>query len=190
MISTKVVVQVIAFDPFNDRAIGPPQPACETRRQHFQRCGYQDGLNVCIASAHGRNDCPRYIGDDDATGADGDVDRTWYSILVAVRLPPQCKLAVLNGAIEIGDVEAVVVLRIRDRSRDDAAWERDVRSVGTRSSRACNQGVLACAAWTDDQHETPRANEICWGCRRRGQSCHATRFPPHHTLRTAAASTA
>src|SRR5262249_17857892 len=49
-------------------------------------------LDVRIASAHGGNDCPRYIGDDNANGADGDVDRTWYSIFVAVRFPPQCEL--------------------------------------------------------------------------------------------------
>ena len=97
------------------------------------------------------------------------------------------RTAVLNGAIEIGDVKAVVVFRIRDRSRDDAARKRDVRSVGTRSTRACDQSVFACVTWADDQHETSRANEICWGCRRRGQSRHARRFPPHHTLRTAAA---
>src|SRR5262249_26106426 len=47
--------------------------------------------------------------------------------------------------------------------------------------RACDQSVFACATWADDQHETSRANEIYWSCRRRGQSHHARRFPPHQT---------
>jgi hypothetical protein len=37
-------------------------------------CVHQNRLDVRIASAHGGNDCPRYIGDDNANGADGDVD--------------------------------------------------------------------------------------------------------------------
>ena len=74
MVGAKIDEQIIAFHPLCERTIGLPQPACKTRRQHILGCVHQNRLDVRIASAHGGNDCPRYIGDDNANGADGDVD--------------------------------------------------------------------------------------------------------------------